>query len=198
MITPYEVSRQILPHYLNLKGLHGKGAEVGVAEGYFSECILKTWDGYLYCIDAWADLPGYAEEYPQEENYRSCLARLAPYEGKYEIVRKTSLEAASSFEDESLDFVYLDADHTYQGVLADLEAWYPKVVKGGIFCGDDYGAWPLTAVDFGKGQHTFGVKKAVDEFFWRLNRNVSIDWMGQWCIPYEGNEFWARNWRVIK
>lgn len=197
--SPYEVTRQILPHYLNAKGLTGKGVEVGVAEGLFSECILKTWHGFLYCVDAWADLPGYEESYPQDANYQSATERLAPYWEHCELLRMTSLQAARAFEDESLDFVYLDADHTYSGVLADLEAWYPKLVKGGLFCGDDYGAWPITAVEFKPGvQHLFGVKKAVDEFASRMGRNVSIDWIGQWSIPWEGNSYWARNWYWLK
>jgi hypothetical protein len=199
MISPYEVSRQILPHILNRRGLTGLGVEVGVCEGYFSECILKTWAGeQLYCVDAWADLPGYEEQYDHEANYQKTLERLSPYEGKYTIVRKASKEASQDFEDQSLDFVYLDADHTYLGCLTDLESWYDKIRVGGLFAGDDYGAWAITAVDFGHGQHAFGVKKAVDEFACRIQKNISIDWTGQWLIPFEGQEWWARNWWFIK
>ncbi|MBU3591454.1 class I SAM-dependent methyltransferase [Polynucleobacter sp. 78F-HAINBA] len=76
------------------------------------------------------------------------------------MIREKSWLAADQFQDESFDLVYIDGDHTYEGVVKDLAAWYPKVKKGGIICGDDIG-WP-------------GVKKAVDEFFIRLNKEYQI------------------------
>jgi len=54
------------------------------------------------------------------------------------IRRDYSVDAADSFADETIDFIYIDADHTYEGVMADLEAWYPKVKKGGFILGDDF------------------------------------------------------------
>jgi len=62
-----------------------------------------------------------------------------------------SIEGSKLYEDESLDFVYIDASHEYKNVKDDLIYWYPKIKKGGVIAGHDYGA---------------GVKKAVDEFFW--------------------------------
>lgn len=52
------------------------------------------------------------------------------------------------YEDESIDFLFIDANHTYEDVLLDLQLWYPKVKKGGLVCGHDYEAhnpnvpWP--------------------------------------------------------
>jgi len=46
--------------------------------------------------------------------------------------------APKHYEDESLDFVYIDADHTYEIVKKDIESWYPKVKIGGILAGHDY------------------------------------------------------------
>lgn len=48
--------------------------------------------------------------------------------------------AASIFEDCSLDFVFLDGDHTYEGVCADIDAWLPKLKVGGVLAGDDWKA----------------------------------------------------------
>jgi hypothetical protein len=68
-------------------------------------------------------------------------------------MRMTSKEASKSFEDESLDFVMLDGAHDYDSVLADIQSWLPKVKKGGMLAGDDYGGdW-------------LGVTKAVNESF---------------------------------
>ena len=61
------------------------------------------------------------------------------------------------FDNNSLDFVYLDARHHYEGIKEDIESWFPKVKAGGLFCGHDY-------LDKIIGETNFGVKKAVDEF----------------------------------
>lgn len=55
------------------------------------------------------------------------------------IHRMASTDAAELFMDETFDFVYIDADHTYDAVKADLSAWWPKVRPGGVLAGDDYG-----------------------------------------------------------
>lgn len=56
------------------------------------------------------------------------------------ILRMASLEAAQLFPDGHFDFVYIDADHSFEGCYGDLHAWWPKVRTGGIFCGDDLNA----------------------------------------------------------
>jgi predicted O-methyltransferase YrrM len=68
----------------------------------------------------------------------------------------STAEAAKQVEDGSLDFVFIDADHSYEGVKADIEAWDPKVREGGYVIGHDY--------DFPKwwGKQ---VKQAVDEIY---------------------------------
>jgi len=62
-----------------------------------------------------------------------------------------STEATTLYEDNSLDFVFIDGSHLYEDVLADLQAWFPKVKKGGHIAGHDF-PWP-------------NVKRAVIEFF---------------------------------
>lgn len=54
-----------------------------------------------------------------------------------------SAEAATGFADGTLDFVWLDASHDYASAKADLEAWLPKVKRGGVLGGDD---WPMDGV----------------------------------------------------
>lgn len=62
-----------------------------------------------------------------------------------------SLEAAKLVPDDFFDFVFLDADHSYAAVKADIAAWRPKVEPGGWLCGHDY------------GKVQYGVTEAVDE-----------------------------------
>ena len=54
------------------------------------------------------------------------------------MVRTLSSDAVEIFEDESIDFIFIDGNHSYEYVLEDLENYYPKVKIGGILCGDDY------------------------------------------------------------
>lgn len=86
--------------------------------------------------------------------YWSVVSRFEN-DSRVRIYREHSPEAAQVFADGSLDWVYLDGDHTYEGITADLNAWWPKVKPGGLLTGDDceLGHWWGDAV-----------VRAVDEF----------------------------------
>ncbi len=71
-------------------------------------------------------------------------------------IKGFSWDCASNFNNNSIDFVYIDADHRYESVKKDLNAWFMKIKSGGIFAGHDYEPY--------KGQNHPGVKQAVDEF----------------------------------
>jgi predicted O-methyltransferase YrrM len=65
----------------------------------------------------------------------------------------TSLEASKLFENGSLDFVFIDGDHSYQGCSTDIDCWFPKLKSGGLLSGHDY-----------RDDKDYGVKRAVHEF----------------------------------
>lgn len=71
-------------------------------------------------------------------------------------IRCKSVEAAEEFGDGSIDFIYLDAGHTYDDVRSDLAAWWPKLKRGGIIAGDDW-EWQDSPGDF-------SIRRAVLEF----------------------------------
>ncbi len=77
-------------------------------------------------------------------------------------VQGRSVEAAKLFEGESLDFVFIDADHEYEAIKADIAAWLPKVKIGGVIAGHDIG-WG-------------GVKQAVYEKFPGQVEVVASSW----------------------
>lgn len=147
----------------------GVGAEVGTWKGDFSEQILKQRKPkLLYLIDPWAyrDDPRYerawygggvAGQADMDAIYRSVSERFEKQQERGQVViwRKSSTEAAESLTDRQLDWVYIDGDHTYEAVKADLEAFRRVVVPGGVIAGDDYGT---------NGWWSNGVTKAVDEF----------------------------------
>jgi hypothetical protein len=139
---PYIVkgaTRSDLPAYLAARGAK-IGAEVGVYRGEYSEELCKGIPGlHLLCIDAWAPFMGAdgREIYRSTASaYIEALARLAPYDCVF--IRQWSPLAATLVPDKSLDFIYLDGDHRYAPVVADLVAWLPKLKVGGIIAGHDY------------------------------------------------------------
>lgn len=92
------------------------------------------------------------------------------------IYREYSNEAVKYFPDEYFDFVYIDADHTYEGSLEDIKCWYPKVKRGKILVGDDYRrAISKTGV-------RFGVRQAVWEFVKQNNLQFYVMPRYKWII----------------
>lgn len=159
-------SRDELPALLNARRLTGRGAEIGVKQGRYSNELLSKWRGdELISIDPW--LSADPDEYVDRSNvsqdafegyYQETRERLEPYGSRSSIWRMTSVEAAAKVADRSLDFAYIDARHDYASVKEDVEAWCTKVRPGGILAGHDY-------VDGDLPEGEFYVKSAVDEFF---------------------------------
>lgn len=134
-----------------------EGAEIGVFRGHFSSYILETVpDVKLHCIDPWATYENsqLTEEH-QRRNEARTLKRLDPYikSGKCVIHKEYSEKASEKFKDGSLDFILIDADHSFDGCALDLIKWVPKVRKGGMVAVHDYCA-----------MNRNGVVKAVDAY----------------------------------
>lgn len=117
-----------------------RGAEIGVAEGYFSEAMFRAIPNLkLYCIDIWQPYRGNAWSGSVERNvhhFKSASERLSKYNAT--LIREMSMDAVKKFKDNSLDFVYIDANHGFDYVMQDLIEWSKKVRVGGIVSGDDY------------------------------------------------------------
>ena len=119
--------------YFNELGFK-KGAEIGVFDGRFSEVILENIPGvYLLSIDSWE----MGKIFPKK---KIAVDRLSKYEN-CSIVHDTSISAAKFVGDGSLDFVFINGEHSYKSVKEDIETWTPKVRIGGIVSGHD---WYLT------------------------------------------------------
>jgi predicted O-methyltransferase YrrM len=93
-------------------------------------------DLHLTCIDPWDN---YHFRYPQEKQdkiYRQAVRRLSPF--NVTILRKSSMEGLAHFEDESIDFVFIDGNHKFDWVMMDIIEWSKKVKEHGIIAVHDY------------------------------------------------------------
>lgn len=141
------------------------GCEVGVSTGGHSYTILKnTSVKKLYSIDPYSHIiEPYFNAQVFDLFFLITKARLGEFGDRSQMVRECSPQAADVFKDEELDFVFIDANHTYESVKNDIAAWYKKVRSGGIIGGDDYATiWP-------------GVPQAVNEFFEACGLPINID-----------------------
>lgn len=145
------------------------GVEVGVYRGWLSELLLDARPLLtLVMVDAWSAVspnPEYARSgdlhaiMPQpahDDAYADCVARVAKYRPRAIVFRARSLDIGAMWQPASLDFVFIDGDHSYQGCAQDISRWREIVRPGGIVCGHDYDNINYPA---------FGVKRAVDEAF---------------------------------
>ena len=166
-------TRDALAKLANDLNLTERAAELGVFRGEFVEKNLATWRGAEYVlVDMWAPtdcINGNVSScvYPNESRAydlwatRERMKRGGPrFEGRWQLVQASTLQAATQFADGHFDWIYLDATHTYAEARRDLEAWYPKVRIGGLVSGHDYQFQHQTMGD----GYTFGVRDAVDEF----------------------------------
>lgn len=134
----------------------GVGAEIGVQYGYFSKQISQDWSGKILCVDTWTDPDVFAKS---KEELRG---------DQFIITQGSSVEVSKTIEDESLDWIYIDADHSKEAVKADYEAWFPKVRKGGIISGHDYGV-----------NDCIGVKEFLDESGLKFELTTDDFWQGR-------------------
>jgi hypothetical protein len=173
---------------LNDRGFKN-GVEVGVQKAEYSKYLLENTKLFMYLVDIWEYQPGYRDPANvstiEQENYMKIAVKaLQGYEDRYKIIRKYSVDAAKDFEDNSLDFVYLDAQHTWAACTADLIAWYPKVRSGGLMAGHDF----LNAYGDTPHEMVYEVETAVREFIADKNVELHTTWP---------NEAWP-TWYWIK
>lgn len=119
--------------------------EIGVWKGEFAEEILskcKSISQYNM-IDPWANLPDWNKPFNINtqafgEIYKEAMNRIQPYSEKVKVLIGRTKDRIGDIEDQSLDFVYIDGDHTLRGITIDLHKILPKVKVGGIIAGDDF------------------------------------------------------------
>ena len=116
-----------------------RGVEVGVFEGAFTEVLAKG--GFeVYGVDPWLVYEDYGTPtYQNKANriYERAKERLAKYPN-VTLIKKMSMDAVKDFEDESIDFVYIDGNHQFRYIADDMYEWHKKLKKGGVLSGHDF------------------------------------------------------------
>lgn len=100
-----------------------------------------------------------------DDTYIQCINNLEPIKAITTIIKGNSVDVASQFDNKSLDFVYIDASHSYQYIKADINAWLPKIKKNGFIGGHDYEHYDPEHLDG-------GVTRAVDDVFGKKNITI--------------------------
>lgn len=117
------------------------GSWVGRSACYLGvEIINSGKDIKLDCVDTWLGAPELLEEDVIKNGtlYSDFIKNIEPLKEIIKPIRLTSTQASHLYEDESLDFVFIDADHTKEGITSDLSCWFPKIKHGGVLAGHDY------------------------------------------------------------
>lgn len=151
-----------------------KGVEVGVREGIHSLILCQQNPNIeLTCIDPWAPY-GRWTALRQKRFFNKAVAKMKPHNAKF--MKKTSMDALQHFEDESLDFAYIDGNHDFDHIAPDLVFWAQKVRKGGVVGAHDYFHFKLC-----------GVVHAVDAY-------TRAHCINPWFVTYEPTPtaFWQK------
>jgi len=132
------------------------GLELGVYKGVFTKTIARRARKMkLLGVDAWTHYEGYLD-YPEgnleDLAYPEAIERTKGYTN-VELIKGWSKDVAPTIADGSLDWLFIDANHTYECAKEDIALWSPKVREGGIVMGHDYfstkGRRKLEALNFG-------------------------------------------------
>ena len=172
-----DCGRDDLPGYFKEMGFK-KGIEIGVFQGEYTEILAKS-GLEIYGVDPWIEYKGYVYSTGRrvffDDMYKDAVKRLAPYKNVH-LIRKMSMDALKDFEDESLDFVYIDGNHTFKYIAEDMYYWSYKIKEGGVLCGHDYAYFKHRYIGGG-----CQVREVVDAFaksydlnFWVLGNNKRL------------------------
>lgn len=162
-----------------------KGAEIGVLNGNTAGRLLKQRPLLIHImVDPWC-VPGKDSSYwksadknarkaqsEHEAAYKKALKVTNHAKNRRQIMRMTSEQAAPQIKDGSLDFVFIDGDHSYNGCKTDIKLWLPKIKPGGWIGGHDY--------KHEKRPDLHGIDKAVEESF-SLNK-IEADVNHTWFV----------------
>jgi hypothetical protein len=177
VLESWEDSHYHIPNIIKDKN-YEIGVEIGVAFGSHSFEILKRTEiKKLYGIDPYKNYQEYdgdlmnMEQARMDDLFSFVEKRLSFYGDRFELIRDFSHLCQERFDDDSIDFAYIDGNHFEGYIKRDIDIWWKKIKPGGMLSGHDY-------------NHTMfpHVTSEVDSFF--LERKYSVNYLGNhvWCV----------------
>ena len=158
------------------------GVEVGGRLGLLSASLLRRFSGlHLILVDLWDwyDAPGRAPRKERRKNRAKADRGRMVEATNFARERCTIIQGLSTGASKlcrgDLDFVFIDANHTYDFVRADIEAWYPLIKHGGLLTGHDYG-------HVFRKENPYGVTRAVDEFIRNTGFELHVEEGSVWWV----------------
>lgn len=162
-----KTSQTLIKKVVEITHTGGKFVEIGSWKGKSAaftvvEIINSGKKIQFDCIDTWEGSKEHQGDPCLSELFEIFQENMKPLEGYYNAVKLRSMDAVKLYEDNSLDFIYIDASHEYEDVKNDILHWRPKLKDTGVISGDDY-SWE-------------GVKKAVNEIFEKDVEKIGDTW----------------------
>jgi hypothetical protein len=147
-------------------------AELGVGKGKFSTNIIGIVNPELhYCVDLWGPIATnvqgtyYTDQETWDQRFQEIQDQFKHYNVKF--VRDMTYNLPNYCAEKTLDWVYVDGDHTYEGCMKDLQAIKPLVKDDGMILGHDYRpAW--------RKRPDWGVVESVNEFVEENNYYLTV------------------------
>lgn len=160
------------------------GAEIGVQRGLLSSYLLSHHaDLRLLMVDPWKQwntdsrlaTDGRDRNAVKPQSWHDGIRQQAVDNTRFAqhrriIIPMTSIEACALVAPVCLDFVFVDAEHTYEACRQDIDAWLPKLKRGGMLCGHD-----IDNVNHSWAVNYDGVRRAVEETAQQLGVNFQTD-----------------------
>jgi hypothetical protein len=180
------------------------GIELGSFQGQFANHILNSWNGKLICVDLFDrndnpdlnKLNGFYSTFEKNLILPTFNQNLKNFTNRLLTIQSDTLNASQFFPDNYFDFIYIDAEHSYQSVVNDITHWYPKLKSKGLIAGHDFLAnfnYSLKNNEIYQPHNqseyvgTFGVNTAVTDF--TIQNNIKFYTTNE---PYWKSWFWFK------
>jgi len=183
----FETRGEMLSHYSN-KISNPVLLEIGVFKGEFlnflvNNCNIKSIDAVDFFEGTTCSGDADGNNLVWYDIGKSYLELLEKYKDtpNVRLHKGNSIDFLQRQEDNTYDIIYIDGDHSYNGVKQDLQNAFKKIKNGGYIMGHDY----EINIKKAKTIYEFGVKQAVDEFCVTYNKNIlakAIDGCVSFCI----------------
>ena len=139
--TYFSIIRDVVKRFPSGSHFVEVGALLGKSSSYMAVEIANSGKNINYdVIDHWLGSSEHTnvKQLQDIDMFDTFIKNMKPVEKYYKAIRASSIDGSTLYEDESLEFVMIDGDHSQSAVENDITSWLPKIKSGGLLAGDDY------------------------------------------------------------